>query len=95
MPAVRDVLLAWRAIAPANSWELVWPNTEGRPAYDVHDREEWYGLQGAVEIGHEAGRYYSVYEARHGFATSLMEGGEDYQVITSLMGQSSILSTRG
>src|SRR5205085_7418121 len=49
---VRDGLLQWREIAPANPWGLVWPNLKGRPANDKHDRAEWWALQETAGISH-------------------------------------------
>ena len=108
VPAMREALEDWREIAPASPHDLVWPTTTGRPANDKQDRAEWYGLQGAaslrdqatgalpaIAVGHPAGRYYLLHEARHTTATQLLEAGVDPHQITAIMGHSSILTTRG
>jgi len=109
IPAMREAFLIWREIAPANEWGLVWPTTTGLPVDAETDREEWHALQGAaslldlepytdlgpIAVGHPAGRYYHLHEARHLTATQLLELGVDDHVITSLMGHSSIVTSRG
>lgn len=96
LPIVRAALLEWREIAPPNPYGLVWPTLDGRPANEKHDVSEWHGLQGNAEVGHpHAGRYYDMYEARHAFATRLLEEGVDPKIVEDLMGHSSILTSRG
>jgi integrase len=113
VPAMREALEGWLAIAPDNPWGLVWPTVTGRPANSKHDLEEWHALQGAASViadphderrlidlapilvEHPAGRYYHLHEARHLTATQLKEEGVDDHTITSLMGHSSILTSRG
>lgn len=95
VPAMREALEDWKAIAPANPWGLVWPTDTGRPTYDKWDREEWQAIQCTAGVGHPAGRYYHPHEARHTTATQLLEAGVDPHQITALMGHSSILTTHG
>lgn len=95
VPAMREALTDWKAIAPDSTHGLVWPTTGGRPANDRHDRDEWYALQGTAAVGHPAGRYYFPHEARHTTATQLLEGGVDPKVVTEIMGHSSILTSQG
>lgn len=95
VPAMQEALTDWLAIAPDNPWGLVWPTEKGLPANAKDDLTEWYGLQGNAGIGHPAGRYYYVHEARHATATRLKEEGVDDHTITALMGHSSILTSRG
>lgn len=95
VPAMRQALVDWLAVAPENPYDLVWPAASGRPANDKHDRAEWYALQDTVGVRHPSGRYWFAYEARHGFATRLMEEETDETVITALMGHSSIVTSRG
>ena len=96
LPIVRDALLEWRQIAPANPYGLVWPALSGRPSNEKHDVAEWHALQGSAEVGHPtAGRYYHMYEARHALATRLLEEGVDEKIITEMMGHSSIITSRG
>lgn len=102
VPAMKRALLDWRELAPANPYGLVWPAANGRPAREKDDLDEWYRLQDTVGVRHptrrdkngEAAHYY-IYEARHGFATRLLEEGADEHVITALMGHSSIVTSRG
>ena len=95
VPAMREALADWLAIAPANPWGLVWPTENGQPSNAKQDLEEWYALQGTAGVGHPAGRYYYVHEARHATATRLKEEGVDDHTITALLGHSSILTSRG
>lgn len=87
---VRDALLTWRDVAPANPWGLVWPATSGRPARHEDDREEWKGLQNVAEVAHPAGRPYHVHETRNFAATMLLDAGVPEHVITDLLGHSAL-----
>lgn len=94
-----------------NPHDLVWPRNDGQPRRAVDDREEWFAVQGAAGLdrwtadeqasrqprglGHPAGRYYVPHEARHTTATLLLEAGVDTAVIQAILGQSSIVATRG
>lgn len=91
---VRDGLLRWRDVAPANPWGLVWPTAAGRPANDKHDRDEWHAIQGTAGVGHPTGRPYHVHECRNFAATMLLEAGVDEHVVTALLGHSSVITSR-
>jgi integrase len=95
VPAMAAALHEWQLVAPPNPWGLVWTSASGRPADAKADLEEWYALQGSAGVGHPAGRYYYVHEARHTTATQLMEAGVDEHVVTALLGHSSIVTSRG
>lgn len=95
LPVVEAALREWREISQPSPHGLVWPALSGRPANEKHDLLEWHALQCMAGVGHLAGRYWKVYEARHAFATRLLEGGVDERVVTELMGHSSIVSTQG
>lgn len=95
VPWMSTALATWRAIAPASPHGLVWPNLDGGPTYYKTDDEEWYALQCTAEVGHPAGRYYGIHEARHTTATLLLEAGVDPVVITAILGHSSIVTSRG
>lgn len=96
---VRAALLAWRDVAPPSPHDLVWPTLTGAPANETHDRDEWYALQqtaslDGVPVVHPAGRLYVRHEARHTTATLLREAGVDPKIIQSIIGHSSIVTTR-
>lgn len=95
VPAMVEALAQWKEIAPENEWGLVWPTAAGRPANEKHDREEWHAIQGTAGIGHPNGRYYHPHEIRHTTATELLTAGADSHEVTTIMGHSSILTTRG
>lgn len=93
---VRDALLAWRddPRRPASPHDLVWPDLDGGPTYYKTDDAEWYGLQGAAEVGHPAGRYYTIHETRHTTVTLLLEAGVSPAVIIAIAGQSAWASAQ-
>ena len=86
-------LRAWREVAPDSPHGLVWPDLDGGPTDNKTDDAEWYGLQEAAEVGHKAGRYYTIHEARHTTATLLLEAGVPAPVIIQIIGHSSYAST--
>lgn len=93
VPWMRTALDAWYEVAPPSPYGLVWPRTDGGPANARQDRTEWYGLQGNVGVGHPAGRYYLVHEARHTTATLLLELGVDRTVIERIVGQAKLVES--
>lgn len=95
VPAMREALADWKAIAPPSPYGLVWPAADGRPASEREDRAEWHAMQGTAGVGHPGGRYYHPHEARHTTATQMLEEGLDPHDATAIMGHSSILTTRG
>jgi integrase len=95
IPPIEDALRRWLAIAPPNPHDLVFASLAGRPVNDKVDREEWWGIQGTAGVGHPAGRYYHVHECRNFAATRLDEVGAQENVITSMLGHASILTSRG
>jgi len=98
VPWMALALERWRLVAPANPYGLVWPSEEGRPLEDHADRNHWKalckeaGLLGANGKPKGVGPY-DLYSARHTTATLLRQAGVHDDVITSIMGHASILST--
>ena len=106
VPAYRDQLTAWRETAPSNPWGLVWAHSDPRPGRDgkpiprsgTADRREWYALQDAAGVRWERDgryRYYTVHECRHTTATALLAAGADPHIVTSILGHSTITTSRG
>ena len=90
-----EVLLAWREVAPASPYELVWPRPDGRPRDEKVDRAQWYALNAQAGTRHPSGRPWLVHECRHVAATLLMANDTPDPVIMSLLGHSSIVTSRG
>ena len=93
-PAVLDELARWRAARAANEWGLLFPTGAGRPLNDKLDRAEWWRIQDEAGVRHPAGRYYHIHECRNFAATKYDEQGTDEQVLTSLLGHASIVTSR-
>lgn len=94
-PPVIDSLAHWRDVAPANPYDLVWPEVDGKPRWDTRDRDEWQALQRAAGVAHPTGRPYHVHECRNVTATELRSTGADDLTITSLLGHTSIGTSQG
>jgi integrase len=94
VPWMVDALAAWRTVAPASPHGLVWPRLDGRPRTSAADREDWHQLQDDAGV-QGPGRYYHLHEARHTTATLLLEVGVDPEVVKSVLGHSSIVTSRG
>jgi integrase len=95
LPPVADALRSWRMVAPENPAGLVWPTPDGKPRASLADLEEWHDLQDCAGVRHPAGRHYHVHECRNVTATELRNLGADDLVITSLLGHTSIGTSRG
>jgi integrase len=93
LPGVTDGLNTWRTIAPDNPYGLVWPEPNGRPRTDKHDRAEWHAIQARAQVAHPAGRPFHIHETRSFAATMLFEAGVPEHVITDLLGHSSIVTS--
>jgi site-specific recombinase XerD len=91
---VRNSLLGALEVAADNPWGLVWPEPNGRPMNDKHDRAEWHALQKAAGVAHRSGRPYHVHECRNFAATMLLEAGVDEHVVTALLGHSTVITSR-
>lgn len=94
VPWVTAALREWAKVAPASPHGLVWPAPGGGPLDPRDDLDAFHDLQRRADVMHPAGRRYHVHEARHTTATMLLAMGADPQIITAIMGHSSILSTR-
>lgn len=94
VPLMQTALDHWRAIAYESPYGLVWPDEDGSPRDENADRAEFYALQAAAGVSHPTGRPYKIHEARHSTATFLMSLGVDEATRISVMGHSSIASTR-
>ena len=95
VPWMTEALIGWRHVAPASPYGLVWPRADGSPRRSSEDRAAWYELQDAAGVRSAAGRRYHLHEARHRTATLLLEAGVDPQVVTEILGHSSIVTSRG
>ncbi|GAA1478134.1 site-specific integrase [Nocardioides aestuarii] len=95
LPIVEAALREWILVRGDSPHGLLWPAADGRPPRSSDDRDEWYALQATAGVGRPDGEPWSIYEARHGFATRLLEGDVDQKVVTELMGHSSIITSRG
>lgn len=93
LPPVRRALEAWKAAAPASPHDLVWPESNGRPRNDKHDRAEWHALQAQAGVAHPSGRPYHVHECRNFAATMLLESGVPAHVVTDLLGHSDLATS--
>lgn len=94
VPAMVEALAHWKEVAPANEWGLVWPTAEGRPTPEKTDRAEWHAIQAKAGIAHPAGRPFHTHEIRHTTATELLTAGAKDHEVTTIMGHSSIRSSR-
>jgi integrase len=93
VPWMRTALDAWYDVAPRSPHGLVWPAADGSPANPAADLDEWKGLQGAAGVGHPAGRFYVLHEARHTTATLLLELGVDRTIIERIVGQAKLVDS--
>lgn len=94
VPWMVAALKEWQEVAPASPHGLVWPGPGGKPMDPRDDLDEFHELQKTAKVAHPRGRYYHVHEARHTTATILLSLGVDPQIITSILGHSTILSSR-
>lgn len=95
LPPIEDALRKWLEQRPANPHGLVFPNAKGRPQNDKIDREEWGAIQCTAGVGHPGGRWWLIHECRNLAATQFDEIGASDNVITSMLGHASILTSRG
>lgn len=62
---------------------LVFTRPNGEPVYSADDGDDWQALLAKLGLPH-----YRVHDLRHGYATELLEQGEDPRVVQDLMGWS-------
>ena len=102
---VEQSLQAWRKIAPANPWGLVWPDGQ-RPLTPDADRKAWYALCDQAEVWKQPGVrdeaggwarkpvYYVPHEARHTAASLLLAAGVPIEIVQEIMGHSTVAMSR-
>jgi integrase len=94
VPTVRDALLRWREVCPANPHGLLWTRADGWPVDAADDTEEFQALQVAAGAKHPTGRPFHGHEIRNTTATLLNELGVDEVTITAILGHTSIKTSR-
>lgn len=62
---------------------LVFTRPGGEPVHSRDDWQDWQDLLASIGLPH-----YRVHDLRHGYATELLEAGEDPRVVQELMGWS-------
>lgn len=94
---VHAALTQWRDIAPESPHGLVWPRSNGRPTNPQADTAEWIWLQDQAQVAHvegSLGRRYEGHEIRHTTATVLLGAGIDPETVKTILGHSSIITSR-
>lgn len=69
---------------------LVWCRRDGRPIDPSDDNKAWHQLLQAARVTD-----LELHSARHTTATLLLEAGIDARIVAELLGQSTVLVTRG
>lgn len=98
VPWMVQALADWKRRAPASPHDLVWPRPNGRPQTADGDAESWREMQDTAQVARvdgTEGRRYGIHEMRHSTATLLLESGVDPETVKSVMGHSSIVTSRG
>ena len=84
LPAVAvTALSAHRGRTVQDIGGLVFTRPNGQPVHSREDWQDWQDLLGSLDLPH-----YRVHDLRHGYATELLEQGEDPRVVQDLMGWS-------
>lgn len=99
IPYVKQILLAWREIAPESEFDFVWPRENGMILNKKMDMRQWRALQqeaGVAKYPELEGnqRYYVTHEIRNTTATLLMELGIDSEIIKGILGHADITTSR-
>lgn len=84
LPAVAVAALkAHRERQPGSIGGLVFTRPGGQPVHSRDDWQDWQDLLASLGLPR-----YRVHDLRHGYATELLEAGEDPRVVQDLMGWS-------
>lgn len=94
VPWMEAALRRWRGEAPHSPYGLVWCHEDGKPVNSKQDLRAWKQLQDAAGVRRSDGKYFVLHEARNTCATLLLEAGVDPEVIKSILGHSSIVTSR-
>lgn len=95
LPWFATSLQTWKEIAPESKYGLVWARPNGDPLDPPEDSEAWNATQEAAGVAKADGERYTLHEARHTTATLLMEANVPDVVVTSILGHSSIVTSKG
>lgn len=74
----------------AEKHDLLFRRADGLPLDQKTDRNAWKAILAAAELPP-----VRLHDARHGVATLLLEAGVDIHVIQTILGHSSVLTTKG
>lgn len=88
-------LTRWQTVAPDSPYGLVWPASDGDLHTPAEDRRAWHALQDSAGVCQPGGERYVLHEARNTTATLLLAAGVDPEIIKSILGHSSIVTSRG
>lgn len=84
------LLMKYKEKQAPNPWGLVWVSDLGRPISSRDDSQMWRDALAAAGVPEVV-----LHAARNTTATLLMEAGVDAHVIASILGHSSVVTTRG
>lgn len=94
VPWMEADLVEWRDRQGASPYGLVWPGDDGGPRPSKADSRAWKYLQDEAGVSKGEG-HYVLHEARHTTSTLLLWAGVDPEIIKSILGHSSIVTTQG
>ncbi|MDV7090640.1 tyrosine-type recombinase/integrase [Rhodococcus opacus] len=84
------LLMEYKEKQPPNPWNLVWVSARGTPISSRDDTDAWHAALAAAKVPDLV-----MHAARNTTASLLLEAKVDAHVIASIMGHSSIVTTRG
>ncbi|MGP5375300.1 tyrosine-type recombinase/integrase [Brachybacterium alimentarium] len=76
--------------AATKKHDLLFRTERGKPITDTVDRKAWHALLDGAGLPR-----VRIHDARHGVATLLLEAGVDIHVIQTILGHSTVLTTKG